>query len=98
MLTNSLKSYKIIVLKFISEYVKQNRKAPGLTQKEFAMRAGLLFCFVVQKKLQSDCSNYLKTGKTIVFVNPNAIKPRFGLFLAVFFGIFFYSLAKIFNN
>lgn len=30
----------------ISDFVKQNRKALGLTQKEFAMRVGVGLCFV----------------------------------------------------
>lgn len=33
-------------MKTISEFVKQNRKALGLTQEEFAMRAGLGLRFV----------------------------------------------------
>ena len=30
----------------IAEYIKENRKAAGLTQEEFAMRAGLGLSFV----------------------------------------------------
>ena len=33
-------------MKVISEFIKQNRKALGLTQEEFAMRAGLGLRFV----------------------------------------------------
>lgn len=33
-------------MKVISEFIKQNRKAMGLTQEEFAMRAGLGLRFV----------------------------------------------------
>ncbi len=33
-------------MKAISEFIKQNRKAMGLTQEEFAMRAGLGLRFV----------------------------------------------------
>lgn len=33
-------------MKEISEFIKQNRKALGLTQEEFAMRAGLGLRFV----------------------------------------------------
>ena len=33
-------------MKYISEFVKQNRKELGLTQEEFAMRAGLGLRFV----------------------------------------------------
>lgn len=50
------KGYKIVVsniisfcggaMKVISEFIKQNRKALGLTQEEFAMRAGLGLRFV----------------------------------------------------
>lgn len=33
-------------MKVISEFIKQNRKVMGLTQEEFAMRAGLGLRFV----------------------------------------------------
>ncbi len=33
-------------MKVISEFIKQNRKASGLTQEEFAIRAGLGLRFV----------------------------------------------------
>ena len=55
-LTKAPKGYKIVVsniikffggaMKVISEFIKQNRKALGLTQEEFAMRAGLGLRFV----------------------------------------------------
>ena len=55
-LTKTPKGYKIVVsniikfcggaMKVISEFIKQNRKALGLTQEEFAMRAGLGLRFV----------------------------------------------------
>lgn len=55
-LTKDPKGYKIVVsniivfcggaMKVISEFIKQNRKALGLTQEEFAMRAGLGLRFV----------------------------------------------------
>ena len=54
--TNTPKGYKILVkyisefkngaMKNISEFVKRNRKELGLTQEEFAMRAGLGLRFV----------------------------------------------------
>ena len=55
-LTKAPKGYKMVVsniinffggaMKVISEFIKQNRKALGLTQEEFAMRAGLGLRFV----------------------------------------------------
>ena len=55
-LTKAPKGYKIVAsniikfcggaMKVISEFIKQNRKALGLTQEEFAMRAGLGLRFV----------------------------------------------------
>ena len=38
--------YKICFMNEIAEFVKTNRKAAGLTQKEFAMRSGLGLRFV----------------------------------------------------
>ena len=38
--------YKIWFMNEIAEFVKTNRKAAGLTQKEFAMRSGLGLRFV----------------------------------------------------
>ena len=46
-MTKSPKGYKINnTMKKISEFVKQNRKELGLTQEEFAIRAGLGLRFV----------------------------------------------------
>ena len=44
----------------IAEYIKESRKAAGLTQEEFAMRAGLGLSFV--RKLEQGKSN-LKLDK-----------------------------------
>lgn len=56
-MTKAPKGYKIVIsnvisffcggaMKVISEFIKQNRKALGLTQEEFAIRAGLGLRFV----------------------------------------------------
>lgn len=46
LLTKIPKGYKIYSINRISEFVKQNRKALGLTQEEFAVRSGLGLRFV----------------------------------------------------
>ena len=54
-------------MKVISEFIKQNRKALGLTQEEFAMRAGLGLRFVREleqgkKTLRLDKANQALAG------------------------------------
>ena len=44
----------------IAEYIKENRKAAGLTQEEFALRAGLGLSFI--RKLEQGKTN-LKLDK-----------------------------------
>ena len=57
-------------MKVISEFIKQNRKALGLTQEEFAMRAGLGLRFVRE----------LEQGKKTVRMDKvNQALSRFGM-------------------
>ena len=71
-------------MKVISEFIKQNRKALGLTQEEFAMRAGLGLRFVRELEQGKKTLRLDKVNQALaVFGADQLVIPAMVLILAV---------------
>ena len=63
-------------MKVISEFIKQNRKALGLTQEEFAMRAGLGLRFVRELEQGKETVRMDKVNQALAMFGMEAVPGR----------------------
>ena len=60
----------------IAEFVKENRKAAGLTQKEFALRAGLGLRFVRELEQGKETVRMDKVNIALAMFNAEAVAGK----------------------
>lgn len=60
----------------ISEYIKKNRKAAGLTQEEFAMRSGLGLRFVRELEQGKETVRMDKVNQALAMFGMEAVPGR----------------------
>ncbi len=60
----------------IAEYIKENRKAAGLTQQEFAMRSGLGLRFVRELEQGKETVRMDKVNTALAMFNMEAVPGK----------------------
>lgn len=74
----SIKNYKgeMILMNRIAEFIKENRKAAGLTQQEFALRSGLGLRFVRELEQGKETVRMDKVNIALAMFNMEAIPGK----------------------
>ena len=75
-LTIYLFGYIIVGMNEIAEFVKKNRKAAGLTQKEFALRSGLGLRFVRDLEQGKETVRMDKVNQALAMFGMEAVPGR----------------------
>lgn len=68
--------YNIMSMKSIGTFVKENRKAAGLTQEEFAVRAGLGLRFVRDLEQGKETVRMDKVNQALAMFGMKAVPGR----------------------
>ena len=70
------KRYKILNMNKIAEFIKEKRKAAGLTQEEFALRSGLGLRFVRELEQGKPTVRMDKVNKALEMFGMEAVPGR----------------------
>ena len=62
----------------IAKFIKENRKAAGLTQEEFAIRSGLGLCFVRELEQGKETVRMDKVNAALAMFDMQAVPGRKG--------------------
>ena len=68
--------YNIMVMNTIAEFIKQHRKAAGLTQEEFALRSGLGLRFVRELEQGKETVRMDKVNQALAMFGMEAVPGR----------------------
>ncbi|MGF6989497.1 y4mF family transcriptional regulator [Lachnospiraceae bacterium PF1-21] len=75
-MTKYPKGYKILSMNTIGKYVKEKRKSVGLTQEEFALRAGLGLRFVRELEQGKETVRLDKVNQALAMFGMEAVPGK----------------------